>query len=66
MLLEYPTASDDQLAMLLPGRSVEAIRRARSFVDSSHSGAPVSGLSELLLRDPAGRPGVAAAAVAAA
>ena len=50
VLLGHPTASDDQLATMLPRRSVGAIGTVRSFLHSYHGGGNVSGLSQVMLR----------------
>jgi hypothetical protein len=50
VLLEHPTASDEQLAQMLPGRTVGALGTVRSFLHSYHRGGNVSGLSQMMLR----------------
>ncbi len=48
-LVTHPKLSDEELAKLLPGRSLGAIGVVRSGIHSYHRGLDVSMLSEMML-----------------
>jgi hypothetical protein len=49
-LIENPKMAYDELAKVLPTRSVGAMTTVRSFLHSYHTGGDTSGLSEMMKR----------------
>lgn len=49
ILLQNHRLTDEELANLLPTRTVGAIRTVRSFIHSFHRGVNVSGLSKMMI-----------------